>query len=313
MKHWNYYKPEFECDTINKELLVYSPWSGHRNFAYDYIEFVQPKTIVELGSHYGCSTFAFLQALKDFNIDSKFVAIDTWCGDDFTKNDYENDIYSEFMNTYNTYYSSVNLNAIRKTFDNAVNEFQNESIDLLHIDGSHNYEDVKHDFELWNEKVKNNGVIFFHDISEDKVFGETMGSCVYWNEIKKDYPYTMEFDFSYGLGILFKSKEMYEKLVREIDIAKYQRISNEAAVNCNATVRESYFIIKGNRYHIESLKEQLNIKDEHLERYRINSEAKAKYISELEKSNADLRAMIEVYTAQMNSDLDKQEDLESGE
>jgi len=38
-----------------------------------------------------------------------------------------------------------------------------EDLDFVFIDGSHHYEDVKKDFELYSSKTKKNGLIFFHD------------------------------------------------------------------------------------------------------------------------------------------------------
>ena len=47
---WMNYTPEFECDNYNRDMLKYSPWSGHRLFAYDLIANTRPETVVELGS-----------------------------------------------------------------------------------------------------------------------------------------------------------------------------------------------------------------------------------------------------------------------
>lgn len=46
MKEWVYHEPKFECDEINYELLRYSPWSGHRNFAYDFVSFLNHKLLL---------------------------------------------------------------------------------------------------------------------------------------------------------------------------------------------------------------------------------------------------------------------------
>ena len=68
---WICHDPVFLCDAVNPDLLEFSPWSGHRRFAYDYVRNVRPAVIVELGSFYGCSAFAFQQAILDGMLDYK--------------------------------------------------------------------------------------------------------------------------------------------------------------------------------------------------------------------------------------------------
>lgn len=69
---WMNYTPEFECDNYNRDMLKYSPWSGHRLFAYDLIANTRPETVVELGSFYGCSMFTFAAGCKRSAFKYKF-------------------------------------------------------------------------------------------------------------------------------------------------------------------------------------------------------------------------------------------------
>lgn len=282
MKEWVYHEPKFECDEINYELLRYSPWSGHRNFAYDFISFFEPKTIVELGSYYGCSAFAFIQAIKDKGLETKFYGIDTWQGDDFTKNDYKKNVFLAFSEVAESCFRNQNVNMLRKTFDEAIADFEDNSIELLHIDGSHHYEDAKHDFETWFSKVKNDGVIMFHDISSDKMYGEIMGSHNFWEELKQEFKLTFQFDFSYGLGILFLSEEKYNLFTNLIDVNKYQKINNSLSVEYKDELRKNFFSLEDNKFHINSLYEQLEVKDHHLDKYKEDMGGKNKYIEELQ-------------------------------
>jgi hypothetical protein len=51
-----------------------------------------------------------------------------------------------------------------KDFSYNVSErFQDNSVDFIFIDGDHNYDAVKQDFQLYNPKIKTGGLIFFHD------------------------------------------------------------------------------------------------------------------------------------------------------
>ncbi|MGN6214153.1 class I SAM-dependent methyltransferase [Parafilimonas sp.] len=44
-----------------------------------------------------------------------------------------------------------------------VDRLINEALDFIFIDGDHSYEGVTKDFELYNEKLSENGIIVFHD------------------------------------------------------------------------------------------------------------------------------------------------------
>ena len=82
-------------------------------------------------------------------------------------------------------------------FSEALGEFPDGSIDLLHIDGLHTYDDVKDDFESWLPKLSQNGVILFHDvILRDRGFGVWK----LWDEIAWTHN-SFLFEFGFGLGL----------------------------------------------------------------------------------------------------------------
>lgn len=285
---WIYYTPVFECDEVNIDLLRYSPWSGHRNFIYDLMANWKPKTVVELGSYYGCSSFAIAQAIKDQHLPSLFYGVDTWSGDDFTQLDYKQDIFNEFCRVRDTCYSESYIKMLRMTFNDAVNEFEDNSIDLLHIDGSHHYEDVKSDFYTWKRKMAQEGIILFHDISPDKISNEVMGSFHFWKELKKGHPWCLQFDFSMGLGILFLSEKTYQSFIKSFDLIHYQTINNTLDVNLKDELRKYHFRLADQQTFISSLQEQLEIKDSHLLRYEKDVQEKDQYITKLENDIKDV-------------------------
>ena len=85
-------------------------------------------------------------------------------------------------------------------FEAALDQFEDQSIDLLHIDGSHEYEAVKSDFENWVPKVKKGGRILIHDALVER---EDFGVKKLWNEIQKSY-HTKSHDVGFGLGSNFE-------------------------------------------------------------------------------------------------------------
>lgn len=266
---WKYYTPKFECDAYNKYMLKYSPWSGHRFFGYDLIANMKPDIVVELGSFYGCSTFAFAQAVKDLQLRTRLYAVDLWeIFDKFTESDYKEDVYGAFLQVKEKCYEEQMIVMMKMSFDQAVENFEDRSIDILHIDGSHFYEDVKHDFETWKSKLKPNAIVLFHDIGDEIINGGIMGSHVYWNEIQQQYPYTTQFSFSCGLGILFMSKDVYEQYTTMIDLEHYQKQNNSFDVQLKDELRKLSFKVKDADFYIADLKKQLAIKDDHLEKYK---------------------------------------------
>lgn len=192
--NWTEYNIKFLSDNANTPG---QPWAGHRQFAYDLVRFMKPRTLVELGTLSGMSFFSFCQAVKDGDIDTKCYAIDTWKGDPHA-GEYGEYVYESVSDHVNREFNEI-ATLIRSTFDAALDKFADESIDLLHIDGYHTYDAVSHDYSTWLPKLAPNGVILFHDIGM-KVPG--FGAHILWDELKSVFPY-MEFEHSYGLGVLF--------------------------------------------------------------------------------------------------------------
>ncbi|BFH11307.1 class I SAM-dependent methyltransferase [Paenibacillus melissococcoides] len=209
MNQWVISEPKFESDVINAKLRV-APWEGHRRFAYDFMRYLNPGSVVELGTHYGCSFFTFCQAVKDFDLTTKLYAIDTWEGDE-QAGFYGEDVYVTVTSTVENIFPNIDITLLRKTFDEALNDFEDNSIEVIHIDGLHTFEAVSHDFETWLPKLKEDGVIMFHDVFSPLGYGSNQ----FWNDIKNNYP-SYEFKHSWGLGLLFpKGAKVHEGLLDE--------------------------------------------------------------------------------------------------
>ncbi len=199
---------------------IRTAWLGHGAFALWLAEKHQPKTFVELGTHNGFSYFAFCHALNKLKYDKKCYAIDTWQGDEHAGK-YSEEVY-EFVNRYNNKHFHDFSTLMRGYFDDYVEHFDDDSIELLHIDGLHTYEAVKHDFETWLPKVcKKRGIILFHDTHEQR---EVFGVHILWNELKQQYPF-FEFSHSYGLGVLLVGDNYDSAIMELIDLKDNNIIS----------------------------------------------------------------------------------------
>jgi predicted O-methyltransferase YrrM len=132
-------------------------------------------TIVEIGSFQGRSTVSF--ALGCIGSKKKIYAIDLFEGDN---NMYgSGDFLTSFKNNLKNAGVEEYVIPVKK-HSLEVAATWTLPIDILFIDGSHEYEDVKADFEAFYPYVKKGGVIAFHDIK-----GQWVGVIKYWDEVQK--------------------------------------------------------------------------------------------------------------------------------
>jgi lipopolysaccharide biosynthesis protein/GT2 family glycosyltransferase len=191
-------------------------WLEHAPFAFWLVEALCPRTLVELGTHAGYSYFAFCQAVQRLALDTRCYAVDTWKGDDQTGY-YGEDVYQHVRDHHDQHFSSFST-LIRASFDEAIGYFCDASIDLLHIDGSHFYDQVRHDFEAWRPKLSNRCVVLFHDTNERE---QTFGVFRLWEELSASHAH-FEFLHGHGLGVLGVGTEMPASVARLFDATRDQ-------------------------------------------------------------------------------------------
>ena len=104
----------------------------------------------------------------------------------------------EEVSSYNEEFYSGKSTLLRMEFEEALQRFEDGSIDLLHIDGNHEYESVKKDFEKWFPKLKKGGTILVHDILVKR---EDYGVAKFWEEISKNF-FTKIHRKEFGLGVI---------------------------------------------------------------------------------------------------------------
>ena len=178
--------------------IVFSTWMDHIQFGYDLVAAVRPEILVELGTQGGVSYFAFCQSMKENDVEGLAYAVDTWEGEEHT-GAYDESVW-ESVSWHNRQNYSAFSYLLRMYFAEAVNNFADESIDLLHIDGLHTYDAVNEDFETWYPKVAPGGIILFHDI---KARIKDFGVWRWWDEVSPQYP-SFSFNHGFGLGVIQK-------------------------------------------------------------------------------------------------------------
>jgi hypothetical protein len=177
-----------------RRLARVSAWREHIPFGMLLVDLLRPRMLVELGTHWGNSYCGFCQAVDELHVSTECYAVDTWAGDEQT-GEYGPDVLADLRGHHDPLYERFSR-LVQSTFDEARDYFADNSIDLLHVDGLHTYEAVKHDVESWLPKVSDRGVVLLHDIN---VRGRDFGVWRVWAELKAERP-SFELHHAHGLG-----------------------------------------------------------------------------------------------------------------
>ncbi|WP_053086443.1 class I SAM-dependent methyltransferase [Microvirga massiliensis] len=203
-------------------LVLPVSWTGHVPFASWLVAALRPRIIVELGVHTGTSYCAFCEEVRRAKLDTACYGIDTWRGDEHA-GFYGGEVLQELRAFHDPLYGSFST-LIQSTFDESLLYFRDGSVDLLHIDGCHTYDAVKHDFNTWRPKLSNRAIVLFHDTN---VHENQFGVWRFWEELKTAHHH-FEFVHSHGLGVLAVGDDVPHVVKRlfELDSAGTASIRN---------------------------------------------------------------------------------------
>jgi len=105
-------------------------------------------TILEIGNHHGLSLSYIVETCRQNN--NTIYAID-----------HAN--HPEFITNLNQWNATSFVHVIQSDSSQAAARFENQTFDLIFIDGDHSYQGVKADILAWKSKLKPSGIIAGHD------------------------------------------------------------------------------------------------------------------------------------------------------
>lgn len=264
-----------------------SAWYTHAPFVAWLVDVLRPTVVAELGTHMGFSCFALAEAAARLGHPMTISALDSWMGDDHAGFYGEEVLESVRAIAEEDYPDSVRL--VRGLFSDSRAMFGDASIDLLHIDGRHAYEDVHQDYEQWRSAVRDGGVILFHDTAERE---RGFGVWRLWDELQADNP-TFTFRHGHGLGVLAVDhvgndslRQLFDADDRTADRIRddYERLGAEVAHRAHLeTLPEE---LRHERLHATELVGKIAWMEGEIERLRSTVSEREKWISDLESSTS---------------------------
>lgn len=212
---------------------------------------IKPELVVDLGTYHGVSALSFAGDAK------KVITIDK----------FENKKDEKIAN--NVLELADNIEIIKDSFTNQVNKFDDNSIDILHIDGDHKLKSITDDCMLWSPKVKKNGIMLMHDVYNPVFIGPFHVFVNYISAPK------LMFIKGSGLGVISRNtdllKEIYNTWAGEVimgrvigDLYKIARVNAEWV----EILLESYVPEKDQKDFLGRTSAEFKIDPLHLERWK---------------------------------------------
>jgi len=193
------------CQTLEELFQFSAAMFGPHQIKQEILNFLefaraeQPECICEIGTADGGTNFLLSQALPSVRL---IIGVDLYVKNRVQLH-YFSKTYKQLIFINGSSYTPFTVERVRR-------RLAGRNLDLLFIDGDHNYEGVKQDFLKYRHLVRDGGLIVFHDIVPDYLtrYGIQTDRWVggvprFWSKIKLLYPF---YDFvedpeQDGLGI----------------------------------------------------------------------------------------------------------------
>ena len=283
-------------------FLEKSGWLQHVPFAFWLIDTHRPETVVELGSRTGTAYFAFCQAIKQLELQTQCVSASPWQNDEASN--YNGDAAYSKARAHNDAHYPVFSRLSRTTLDVALEQFEDGTIDLLHITDTTSVS-LQTLFEAWRPKLSPRAIVIFdqaepsHNAIDRKFLAE----------LRTQYP-AFEFTLPQGfvlLGVGHQQTESVRHLLDmpDNDISRHGTLEIFArlGMGCADSLRADEQFERGEAYRrvandqknkVEALQTELAKTKEDLSRHaRENNSAQASLKVVTEKQISERGALTE--------------------
>jgi cephalosporin hydroxylase len=194
-----------KCQTLEEYFQFSGEMFGPHQIKQEILNFLefaraeQPEYVCEIGTADGGTNFLLSQALPSARF---MIGVDLYV---------KNRVQLHYFSRASQQLIFINGSSYApSTVDKVRRKLAGNHLDLLFIDGDHNYDGVKQDFLNYRQLVRDSGLIVFHDIVPDSLtrYGIQTNRWVggvprFWSKIKLFYPFYefVEDPEQDGLGI----------------------------------------------------------------------------------------------------------------
>lgn len=159
-------------------------WNSYSAEFQKIIEKQRPQTIIEVGTWLGASAIHMAGICKNLGLSTKIYCVDTWLGAEefWTRMAGTEERNLKLKNGYPSVYFDFLANVVEHDLQEVITPVPNTSFigsvilnhygikaDLIYIDGSHLYEDVKSDILAYRPLLNEGGTMFGDDIGWQSV------------------------------------------------------------------------------------------------------------------------------------------------
>lgn len=181
---------------LEPTVLVPSAWCELIPALLALFAICRPRRFVELGVQHGMGFFAACDASERLATHTQCVAVDSWLKS-AASGQAASEVFEQFRAELTKHFPTQIF--IQARFKDAAACFDEASIDLLDIDGSHSYAAVRQDFETWLPRMSPRGVVVLHNINSQE---DGAGVWRLWEELQAAYP-SFSLLHSGGLGVVY--------------------------------------------------------------------------------------------------------------
>ncbi len=178
-----------------------STWKGHQKFACWLVQWLKPKTIVDLGFDRGLSTIAFAYRNK-----GHVFGIDWFEEGNYIPKCFALDCAFRNISDAIRFHGAKNIHLIVGPFQEIAKKWVRK-IDVLHIDWAHSYRSAKQHYENWRPFMREEGVVLVHDVV---AYPEETGR--FFRELPME---KCVFPHAQGLGVACVNREIIEEIRRK--------------------------------------------------------------------------------------------------